>query len=83
MQPLTRQGTRESLRSWWSDSNPNLRGPTMNIHTAAKPLIKFMYNWKALELVRNAKATPLVKTEMDIYAGYLLYLIFTHLEGDS
>ncbi|KAF8192741.1 hypothetical protein K438DRAFT_855903 [Mycena galopus ATCC 62051] len=35
---LARQESRPSIYSWWSDSNPGLRGPTINLHAAAKPL---------------------------------------------
>ncbi|KAJ7232582.1 hypothetical protein C8J57DRAFT_1578934 [Mycena rebaudengoi] len=52
MPPLARQRTLESLRSWWSDRNPNLRGPTINIHAAVKPLMKFMYDRQALEFIK-------------------------------
>ncbi|KAJ7276017.1 hypothetical protein C8J57DRAFT_1224155 [Mycena rebaudengoi] len=72
MPPLTRQQTRESLRSWWSDSNPNLRGPTINLHAAAKPLMKLLYNRQALEFIRTIDDTPLSAKDAEIYGSYLL-----------
>ncbi|KAJ7236323.1 hypothetical protein C8J57DRAFT_1479216 [Mycena rebaudengoi] len=71
MPPLTRQQTFGSLRSWWSDNNPNLRGPTINLHTAAKPLMKLMYDQQALEFVRNNRGIPLTSTAAEVYGSYL------------
>ncbi|KAF8181122.1 armadillo-type protein [Mycena galopus ATCC 62051] len=51
MPPLTRQGTDHS---WWSDSNSVLKyGPTINIHAAAKPLIKLMYHQQVLSFFKK------------------------------
>jgi hypothetical protein len=74
MPPLTRQETFDSIRSWWSDSNPNLRGPTINLHTAAKPLMRLMYDRQALEFMRNARSIPLASTDAEIYGSYLSYV---------
>ncbi|KAJ6592551.1 armadillo-type protein [Mycena capillaripes] len=38
MHPLTRQPTLDSVLSWWSDRNPV--GPNINLHAAAKPLMR-------------------------------------------
>ncbi|KAJ7277348.1 hypothetical protein C8J57DRAFT_1223098 [Mycena rebaudengoi] len=51
MTSLTRQRTFESLRSWWSDSN--LPGPTVNLHAAAKPLLRILYHRQALGIVES------------------------------
>ncbi|KAJ7494179.1 hypothetical protein FB451DRAFT_451823 [Mycena latifolia] len=48
MPPLTRQRTLESLHSWWSDTNPP--SPTINLHTATKPLIRLMYPRQASDM---------------------------------
>ncbi|KAJ7232500.1 hypothetical protein C8J57DRAFT_1578784 [Mycena rebaudengoi] len=73
MPPLTRQQTFVSVRSWWSDRNPNLRyGPTINLHAAAKPLIKLLYNRQALEFISNNRGIPLTSTAAEIYGSYLL-----------
>ncbi|KAJ7276042.1 hypothetical protein C8J57DRAFT_1224175 [Mycena rebaudengoi] len=72
MPPLTLQRTLESLRSWWSDSNPNLRGPTINLHAAAKPLMRFLYDRQALEFARNNRGIPLSAMGWDIYWSYIL-----------
>ncbi|KAJ7246019.1 hypothetical protein C8J57DRAFT_1523897 [Mycena rebaudengoi] len=71
MPPLTRQQTLESLRSWWSDSTPNLHGPTINIHTAAKPLMKLLYNRQASEFISTNRDIPLSAMGWDIYGSYL------------
>ncbi|KAJ7202196.1 hypothetical protein C8J57DRAFT_1260393 [Mycena rebaudengoi] len=69
MPSLTRQQT---LGSWWSDSNPNLRGPTVNLHAAAKPLMRFMYNRQALEFIGKIDGIPLSEMDWEIYGSYLL-----------
>ncbi|KAJ7275952.1 hypothetical protein C8J57DRAFT_1590226 [Mycena rebaudengoi] len=68
---LTRQQTLESLSSWWSDRNPNLRGPTINIHAAAKPLMKLLYNRQALEFIGKIDGMPLSAKDAEIYGRYL------------
>jgi hypothetical protein len=70
MPPLTRQETRTSIFSWWSNSNPLLKGPTINLHAAAKPLMKFMFHRQALEFIRQNKGSPLLETTLEIYALY-------------
>jgi hypothetical protein len=76
MPPLTRQETRVSVRSWWSDSNPLLNGPTINLHAAAKPLMRFMHQRQALELINKNLNSPLSTTMVEIYLSYLPY-VFT------
>ncbi|KAJ7219655.1 hypothetical protein C8J57DRAFT_1732073, partial [Mycena rebaudengoi] len=71
MPPLTRQQTFGSTRSWWSDSNPHLRGPTINLHAAAKPLMKLLYNRQALDFIIN-RSIPLSAMEFELYLSYLL-----------
>ncbi|KAF8196693.1 armadillo-type protein [Mycena galopus ATCC 62051] len=56
--PLARQETRASILSWWSDSNPGLQNPTINIHAAAKPLCRFLYHRQALDLISNNHGSP-------------------------
>jgi hypothetical protein len=70
MPPLTRQETRTSIYSWWSDSNPLLKGPTINLHAAAKPLMKRMYHRQALEFIKKNRGHPLSATTLEIYASY-------------
>ncbi|KAJ7248777.1 hypothetical protein C8J57DRAFT_1724161, partial [Mycena rebaudengoi] len=72
MPPLTRQQTFGSTRSWWSDSNPHLRGPTINLHAAAKPLMKLLYNRQALDFIINNRSIPLSAMEFELYLSYLL-----------
>jgi hypothetical protein len=74
MPPLTRQQTFGSVHSWWSDSNPNLRGPTINLHVVAKPLIKLLHNRQALEIIRNNRGIPLSPMKLELYWSYLLYV---------
>ncbi|KAJ7479131.1 armadillo-type protein [Mycena latifolia] len=69
--PLTRQPTRDSLHSWWSDRNPV--GPTIDLHAAAKPLMRFMYRRDALALIAKNRGIPLSSEDMDIYSSYLAY----------
>ncbi|KAJ7476525.1 armadillo-type protein [Mycena latifolia] len=71
MHPLTRQPTPASVLSYWSDRNPP--GPTINLHAAAKPLMRFMYHREALEFIRRNGSTPLSSKDMQIYSTYLGY----------
>ncbi|KAF7350458.1 hypothetical protein MVEN_01351300 [Mycena venus] len=67
MPPLTRQ----SFHSWWSDSNSALaHGPTINLHAAAKPLMKLLYHRQALALIRKNRGKPLSGTMLDTYMSY-------------
>ncbi|KAJ6522659.1 armadillo-type protein [Mycena vulgaris] len=69
MNSFTRQGTLESVRSWWSDSNPT--GPNINLHALAKPLMKRMYHRQALDYIAEHRFTPFSRGDMEIYASYL------------
>ncbi|KAJ6522671.1 hypothetical protein DFH09DRAFT_1330470 [Mycena vulgaris] len=69
MSSLTRQRTLDSVRSWWSDSNPT--GPNINLHALAKPLMKLMYHRQALDYIAEHQFTPLSRGDMEIYASYL------------
>ncbi|KAJ6469746.1 hypothetical protein C8R47DRAFT_1222812 [Mycena vitilis] len=72
MQLLTRQESRSSsILSWWSDSNPGLRGATINLHAATKPLMKFMYHLQVSELIKQTGDRPLTTELLDIYSSYL------------
>ncbi|KAJ7220956.1 hypothetical protein C8J57DRAFT_1731886 [Mycena rebaudengoi] len=74
MPPLPRQQTFGSLHSWWSDSNANLRAsPTINLHAAAKPLIKLLYHRTVLEIIRNNRGIPLTSMAAAIYGSYLSF----------
>ncbi|KAF7353713.1 hypothetical protein MVEN_01056400 [Mycena venus] len=73
MQQLTRQRTRDSIFSWWSDSNPGLQGATINLHTLAKPLMRRMYDRDALKYVREHRGIPLSSEIVEIYLSYLLW----------
>ncbi|KAJ6593244.1 armadillo-type protein [Mycena capillaripes] len=72
MLPLARQETRASIFSWWSDSNPGLGGPTINLHTAAKPLMRFMYDQQASAFVKKHINAPLSCMVLEVYIAYLL-----------
>jgi hypothetical protein len=76
MPPLTRQDTRTSVFSWRSDSNPLLKGPTINLHAVAKPLMKFMYHRQALalEFIGKNQDSPLSMTKLEIYSSYFPYV---------
>ncbi|KAJ7458602.1 armadillo-type protein [Mycena latifolia] len=77
MPALTRQRTLESILSWWSDSN--LPGPTINLHVAAKPLMKLMYHRQALEFVKRNHGVPLSPQIMEIYWSYLTWKYVSNL----
>ncbi|KAJ7494188.1 armadillo-type protein [Mycena latifolia] len=69
MPRLTRQRTLESVLSWWSDSNAP--GATINLHAAAKPLMKLMYHRQALDFMKRNNAVPLTPETLEIYLSYL------------
>ncbi|KAJ7234567.1 armadillo-type protein [Mycena rebaudengoi] len=58
---LSRQISRTSLLSC----------PTINIHSLAKPLMKWMYDRQALDMIRDNRGTPLSREQLEIYASYL------------
>ncbi|KAJ7880296.1 hypothetical protein B0H14DRAFT_1571852 [Mycena olivaceomarginata] len=71
MPPLNRQDSRLSIHSWWSDSNSLLvYGPTINLHAAAKPLMRLMYHRQALNIIRNNLGVPLTTTMLETYSSY-------------
>ncbi|KAJ7612751.1 hypothetical protein FB45DRAFT_1065443 [Roridomyces roridus] len=70
MQSLGNQ-SRVSLLSWWSDSNPGLNGPTINLHTMTKPLLRAMYHRQALEYIAVNNDNSLSEVMVDIYSSYL------------
>ncbi|KAJ7494116.1 armadillo-type protein [Mycena latifolia] len=69
MPPLTRQRTLESILSWWSDSNHP--GPTLNLHAAAKPVMKLMYDRQALTFVKRNRGVALSRETVEIYWSYV------------
>ncbi|KAJ7850206.1 hypothetical protein B0H13DRAFT_2401428 [Mycena leptocephala] len=71
MHPLTRQPTLDSVRSWWSDSNPT--GPNINLHAASKPLMWLMYHRAATNFIAKNRGTTLSNEDMEIYSSYLVY----------
>ncbi|KAJ7088103.1 hypothetical protein C8R44DRAFT_444605 [Mycena epipterygia] len=71
MHPLTRQRTLESVLSWWSDRNPP--GPTINLHAASKPLMKFLYHRQVLGFIEKNRGTPLSTGILEIYSSYLTF----------
>jgi hypothetical protein len=46
-------------------------GPTINLHAAAKPLIKLMYHRQAKEVIKKNKGSLLSTELLEIYASYL------------
>ncbi|KAF8192725.1 armadillo-type protein [Mycena galopus ATCC 62051] len=68
--PLARQESRPSIYSWWSDSNPGLKGPTINLHAAAKPLSRFLYHRQALDIIRKNCGSPLSAATLETYSSY-------------
>jgi hypothetical protein len=71
MPRLTQTDTCPSIFSWWSDSNPLVRyGPTINIHAAAKPLMKLMYHRQAMGLIRKNRGSQLSIETLETYWSY-------------
>jgi hypothetical protein len=59
-------------------------GPTINLHAAAKRLIKLMYHRQALEFIRKNKGYILSTATVEIYMSYLPYVdILYKLVGGS
>ncbi|KAJ6566555.1 armadillo-type protein [Mycena capillaripes] len=71
MPPITRPPRFQSGHSWWSDVNPV--GPTISIHAAAKPLMKFMCRKQVREFIKKNRGVPLSRSTMDIFSSYLAY----------
>ncbi|KAJ7622375.1 armadillo-type protein [Roridomyces roridus] len=72
MPPLQRTETGRSLASWWSDNNPMLHiSPTINLHAAAKPLMKLLYHQQALRIMDENRDQPLSEELLDIYSTYI------------
>ncbi|KAJ7491474.1 armadillo-type protein [Mycena galericulata] len=71
MPPLTRQQTIASIHSWWSDSNPGIWGPTINLHAATKPLMRLMYHRQAIQFIEKSRGTPLSTETVEILSSYL------------
>ncbi|KAJ6564933.1 hypothetical protein DFH09DRAFT_1278770 [Mycena vulgaris] len=61
--------TRESILSWRSDSNPT--GPNINLHAAAKPVIKFLYHRQALGYIAKNRGAPSSKETLESCSSYL------------
>ncbi|KAJ6522653.1 armadillo-type protein [Mycena vulgaris] len=71
MNSFTRQPILDSVRSWWSDSNPT--GPNINIHALAKPLMKLMYHRQALDYIAKHRDTLVSRENIEICASYLRF----------
>ncbi|KAF7291243.1 hypothetical protein MIND_01268000 [Mycena indigotica] len=71
MPPLSRVLSAPSVHSWWSDSNPT--GASLNLHAAAKPLLRFMYANEVFKLMEAhpSWATALTDNILNIYLSYL------------
>ncbi|KAF7333302.1 hypothetical protein MSAN_02425300 [Mycena sanguinolenta] len=65
-----RERTLESVLSWWSDNNTT--GATINIHAAAKPLMRFLYHRAVLDFIAKPRDV-LTIDDMEIYSSYLAY----------
>jgi hypothetical protein len=71
MVPLRRWPTRESIRSWWSDSNS--LGATIPLHTLSKPLLKYLYHRQALGIIVDSR-TPLSTDKIEVLTTYLEFV---------
>ncbi|KAJ7438422.1 armadillo-type protein [Mycena latifolia] len=72
-QPLTRQPTLDSVRSYWSDRNSLAIGATINLHAVAKPVMRVLYHRAVLDFIAKNRGRPLSREEMEIYSSYLAY----------
>ncbi|KAJ6576035.1 armadillo-type protein [Mycena vulgaris] len=59
----------QSLHSRWSDSNSI--GPTIPLHTLAKPLSKLLHRRQVSELISQERSSPFSKDALDSLLGYL------------
>ncbi|KAJ7488257.1 armadillo-type protein [Mycena latifolia] len=59
----------QSLHSWWSDSNPV--GPTIPLHTLAKPLSKLLHRRQVSGIISQERSLPLSKDILECLLGYL------------
>ncbi|KAJ7626819.1 hypothetical protein FB45DRAFT_1029212 [Roridomyces roridus] len=72
MPSLPRTETLRSVVRWWSDSNPLVRaGASINLHAAAKPLMKLLYHRQARRFIEENRYAPLSEELVEIYASYL------------
>ncbi|KAJ7649168.1 armadillo-type protein [Mycena rosella] len=71
MPPLQQFPSQHSILSWWSDSNPP--GPTIPLHTLAKPLLKLLYHRQAVALISQDTDAPLSTGKVEILISYLSY----------
>ncbi|KAJ6597573.1 armadillo-type protein [Mycena vulgaris] len=77
MPPLRRWPTRESILSWWSDSNS--LGATIPLHTLTKPLLKHLYHRQALGIIYHRQASevitasPLSTDKIELLGTYLTF----------
>ncbi|KAK7057928.1 hypothetical protein R3P38DRAFT_2843693 [Favolaschia claudopus] len=71
MQHPNRPPSPQSIHSWWSDSKS--LGPTISIHAAAKPLMKFMYHRQVRSFIKKNWDTWLYEEIeiMEICSSYL------------
>jgi hypothetical protein len=74
MSPSTRPDTPQSIHSWWSDRNSLLQGPTINLHTLAKPFLKRMHHRQALQLIEKNRGIPLSRDVLETYSSYFPYV---------
>ncbi|KAF7364628.1 hypothetical protein MVEN_00332100 [Mycena venus] len=58
-----------SVHSWWSDSNSV--GPTIPLHTFAKPLAKFLHHRQVTSLLTKYRPSPLSAELLDLLTIYL------------
>ncbi|KAK7016347.1 hypothetical protein R3P38DRAFT_1402892 [Favolaschia claudopus] len=73
MNPLAKP-SRVSISSWWSDSTlaPSVHNSaTINLHAAAKPLLKFLYHRQVISMIRKHRGQALSVEALEIYASYL------------
>ncbi|KAJ6597576.1 armadillo-type protein [Mycena vulgaris] len=68
MTTLRRWPTRESILSWWSDSNS--LGATIPLHTLTKPLLKHLYHRQASGILN---ASPLSTDKIELLRTYLTF----------
>ncbi|KAJ7752191.1 armadillo-type protein [Mycena maculata] len=74
---VQRRPTSGSLMSWWSDSNPP--GPTIPLHSLAKPLLKYMHHRRAVEIIKRDEHEPISRGKLETLVTYLSRTSFKYI----
>ncbi|KAJ7132579.1 hypothetical protein C8R44DRAFT_731238 [Mycena epipterygia] len=70
---VTKVATTPTLQSIHSDWSRNLPGPTLDLHAASKPLMKFLYHRAVLDFIKKHRGIPLSREVLEIHSSYLMF----------